>query len=166
MKKQTIPLRSSKENILKDKGNLPQKIEVKPQKPPDAAPEVKGKKVEVKPPDAAPEVKERIPGPGLDLEKLLPPTGTIKAIGCNGFSLLLNKKGRLPLNFDQYKMLGDPLDKVEAEVIKLLPAWLKEQVEKNSPLAGAIMEAATLAFVIWELNKKPAAPREKNQRLR
>ena len=137
MSKKTIPLRSSKQAMLKDKANLPEvPLEVKPDK------------TEVKPPDAGPEVK-------LDLTKLIPPTGTIRALGCNGFGLFLRAKKRLPLTQEQYGLLGEPLDKVEAEAIKLLPDWLKDQVEKNGPLAGALIEVSALAVIIWKLNKLP-----------
>ncbi len=149
MSKKTIPSRSSKQAMLKAKANLPEVASGKPEvTPPDAGPGVIPDKPEVNPPDAGPEVK-------LDLTKLIPPTGTIRALGCNGFNLLLRAKKRLPLTQEQYKLLGEPLDKVEAEAIKLLPDWLKDQVEKNGPLAGALIEVSALAIVIWKLNKLP-----------
>lgn len=131
--------KTKKEAILKDKGNLPQKV----LKPEDDVlkkePEEPQDKIEVKS-----EVVEEIK-----------PSGELKKVAFSGLNFWLAKRKDPLLQDDERQLLSEPLDKLEAEILKILPDWLREQYQKSGPFAGPVLEISVAVLIIMNRRRKP-----------
>jgi hypothetical protein len=130
--------KTKKEAILKDKDNLPQKV----LKPEEKVLKEKPEELEVKP-----KVIEEIK-----------PTGDLKRLAYSGLNFILTRKKDSLLQDDEKQMLAEPLDRLEVEILKILPDWLREQYKKSGPFAGPALEVGVAVLIIMNRRRKPEEP--------
>lgn len=125
-KKMTLS-RSSKASIAQAKDNLPPPAPEKPSETPGA------------PQAGSPGASQAIPQ-----EPITPEAIQIKAtgLGARAVCLVYDKFFRGPgpvLRPHERVIFQEPADKLEVELMKLLPDWLQAQMEKHGPLVDAAM---------------------------
>lgn len=133
--------KAKKEAILKDKANLPGKSQELPGKPPGGAP---GK------PEAIPSGENVvIPGKTLVLPEIKP-TGLGQRAICGIYDFAL-RAGGPPLRSQERELFKEPADKLEVEVMRLLPEWLKDLSDKYGPLTDAALGIVTAFYLIRQM---------------
>lgn len=142
--------KTKKEAILKDKGNLPQSH---------------GDKSSV---DLKPKVEDSPQGPGPgkpEVVEVIQPTGDLKRLAFSGLNWWMSRKKDPLLEDDEKQMLEEPMDKLEAELLRIMPQWLREQYQKSGPFAGPALEIGVAVLVIMNRRRKvkePPKPEEKS----
>jgi hypothetical protein len=127
---------AQKEKILKSKANLPPPV-IDPLKPPGLG--------------------KQEPGPGEVIPPVISeikPIGILKNLSYAGLNFFLARKKTPLLQEDERQMLGDPLDRLEIEILRILPDYLKEQFLKSGPFGGPILEIVLAGKVIVDRRKK------------
>lgn len=134
-----------KEKILKGKANLPEND------PGLGGLGAKPGEIPLKPR----EIKPKIP-----IIQEIKPTGILKNISYAGINFALARKKAMILQEDERQLLGDPLDRLEVEIIRVLPDYLKDQLLKSGPFSGPLLEIGMTAMLIIDRRKKPAEPKK------
>ena len=130
--------KAKKEAILKDKANLPQKDQELPQKPTS------------KPVEESPQGKVEVPPGKIEVIPEIKPTGLGQRAICGIYDFAL-RAGGPPLRPQERELFKEPADKLEVEVMRLLPEWLKDLSDKYGPLTDAALGIVTAFYLIRQM---------------
>jgi hypothetical protein len=142
--------KTKKEAILKDKENLPQEpvdkssevLKPNPKDSPQSPQGPQSGKIEVKP----------------EVIEVIQPTGDLKRLAFSGLNWWMSRRKDPLLEDDEKGMLEEPLDRLEAELLRIMPQWLREQYQKSGPFAGPALEIGVAVLVIMNRRRKPKEP--------
>lgn len=129
---------TKKEAILKDKAKLPQKDQELPQKPTS------------KPVEEGPQGKVEVPPGKIEVIPEIKPTGLGQRAICGIYDFAL-RAGGPPLRPQERELFKEPADKLEVEVMRLLPEWLKDLSDKYGPLTDAALGIVTAFYLIRQM---------------
>lgn len=130
--------KAKKEAILKDKANLPQKDQGLPQA------------VTSKPNEVTTQGKVEVPPGKIEVTPEIKPTGLGQRAVCGTYDFAL-RAGGPPLRPQERELFKEPADKLEVEVMRLLPEWLKDLSDKYGPLTDAALGIVTAFYLIRQM---------------